>query len=74
MKLKFKNEHIYYAIEPLWNSVSLDYKFKTQIDNLISGKPDNDVLQEIEISKEILVQIYKSTNRPVHSPRGLLLL
>ena len=68
MLLKFKNEHIYYALEPIWNSIDLSFKFKTQIDNLVKSKPDNDVIQEIEISKEILVQIYKAVSM---QPEGM---
>jgi hypothetical protein len=72
MLLKFKNEHIYYALEPLWSDINLNYKFKTHVNDLVIAKPDNDAIQEIEISKDILVQIYKAVSMQPEGPTSAI--
>lgn len=68
MILKFKNEHIFYALETIWNDVNFDYKFKTHINQLVSNNPDKDFIQDVEVSKEIVIDIYKACSR---QPEGL---
>ena len=66
MKLKFKNEHIFYALEPVWND--LHYIFQAKIGLLITANSEKDFEQEIEVSKDILVQIYKGVSQ---QPEGM---
>jgi hypothetical protein len=63
MKLKFKNEHIYYALEPVWNDSLFDYKFKTQINQLVVANSDNDFVQGIDITKDLLVFLYEKASQ-----------
>lgn len=63
MKLKFKNEHIYYVLESVWNSIELDYKFKTQINQLVVANSDNGFVQEVDITKDLLVFLYEKASQ-----------
>lgn len=68
MLLQFKNEHIFYALEPVWNQPDFDYKFQTHINALVVANSDNDFIQDVEISKENLLQIYRAVSR---QPEGM---
>ena len=63
MKLKFKNEHIFYVLESVWNSIDLDYKFKTQINNLVTANSDNEFVQEVDITKDLLIFLYEKASQ-----------
>ncbi len=62
MKLKFKNIHIWWCVESIWDNADFDYKFKTQINQLMKTNSNDDFEQEVEISKDVLVYIYKATS------------
>lgn len=66
MILKFKNEHIFYALEPVWNNI--DFMFKAHVKPIIAANSEKDFEQEIEVSKDILLEIYKGVSR---QPEGI---
>lgn len=66
MKLKFKNEHIHYAMEPVWNNI--DFMFKAQVKPIIVANSEKNFEQEIEVSKDILLEIYKGVSM---QPNGI---
>ena len=43
--LQLKNKHIYFALEAIW--AELDYRFKYQINQLVSEDDEEDYLQTI---------------------------
>lgn len=58
MTLQFKNEHIYFAIDSIWQT--LDYKYKNLLHQLITANPDNDFVQTVEVPEHILIQIFST--------------
>lgn len=57
MIVQFKNEHIFFAIEPLWEgSANIDFKY--QLRQAIIAHPENDYVQEMEIPESILIQMF----------------
>jgi hypothetical protein len=62
MLLNFKNEHIFFALEPVWNTPGFDYKLQTHINQLVTANSDNDFIQQVEISKETLLKVFKSVS------------
>lgn len=62
MLLNFKNEHIFFALEPVWNISGFDYKLQTHINQLVAANSDNDFIQQVEISKETLLKVFKSVS------------
>ncbi len=60
MQLKFKNEHIFFAIESIWTN--LDYRFKFQVNQLITANGYEDFIQTIEVPEDILLQIFKAVS------------
>ena len=60
MILKFKNAHIFFAIESIWDKI--DYKFRTPLNLLVAANPDNEFVQEFDIPVQTLVQIFATVN------------
>ncbi|POO76473.1 hypothetical protein C1T30_43000, partial [Bacillus sp. MBGLi97] len=52
--LQLKNRHIYFALEAIWTE--LDYRFKYQINQLVSENDEDDYLQTIQVDKATLNQ------------------
>ena len=64
--LQLKNKHIYFALEAIWPE--LDYRFKYQINQLVSEDDDDDYLQTIQVDRVTLNQILISVN---NKPQGV---
>jgi len=58
MTLQFSNTHIFFALEAIW--ANLDYKFKNVINQLITANNDDNFMQSLEISEDILIQIFST--------------
>lgn len=58
MTFQFTNNHIFFALDSIWEN--LDYRFKTVINSLITDNPADDYVQTIEISENILIQIFST--------------
>lgn len=58
MQLQFTNNHIFFVLDTIWPG--LDYKFKYAINKLIAANPADDYVQTIEISEDILIQIFST--------------
>ena len=69
MELKIKNKHIFWAVENCWQS--LDYRFKAQINELVTANSDDDYVQTIQIKKSDFVQIMNAVNS---QPQGIALV
>lgn len=63
--LQLKNRHIYFALEAIWGE--LDYRFKYQINQLVSENDEDDFLQTIQVDRVTLNQILVSVN---NKPQG----
>lgn len=66
MKLKITNREIYFAVENCWNE--LDYKFKYQLNQLVSKNNDDDFLQEVEIDGQSFMKVMVATS---NQPQGI---
>ena len=64
--LQLKNKHIYFALEAIWGE--LDYRFKYQINQLVSEDDEDDFLQTIQVDRATLNQILVSVN---NKPQGV---
>ena len=64
--LQLKNKHIYFALEAIWGE--LDYRFKYQINQLVSENDEEDYLQKIQVDRTTLNQILISVN---NKPQGV---
>jgi len=58
MTLQFSNTHIFFALEAIWDN--LNYKFKYAINEIVAANPDDDYMQTIDISEDILIQIFST--------------
>lgn len=58
MTLQFTNNHIFFALDAIWPG--LDYKFKYAINALIAANSADDYVQTIEISEDVLIQIFST--------------
>ena len=58
MILKFKNAHIFFAVESIWGN--LNYKFKYLLNKVITENSENDFVQTIEIPIDVLLQIFST--------------
>lgn len=65
IELQLKNEHIYFALEGVWNE--LDYRFKYQINQLVSANSDDDYVQTVQVDRPTLRLILNSVN---NKPQG----
>ena len=66
ISLNLKNKHIYFALEAIWTE--LDYRFKYQINQLVTENDDDDFLQTIQVDRATLNQILVSVN---NKPQGV---
>ena len=66
ISLKLKNKHIYFALEAIW--AELDYRFKYQINQLVTENDEDDFLQTIQVDRTTLNQILVSVN---NKPQGV---
>ena len=66
IELQLKNRHIYFALEAIWTE--LDYRFKYQINQLVSENDEDDFLQTIQVDRATLNQILVSVN---NKPQGV---
>lgn len=66
MKINFKNRHIYFALANIWNN--LHYKFKNQINELVTANPDDEFMQEFEAPEAVIIQIYRENAK---HPQGI---
>ena len=64
--LQLKNKHIYFALEAIWTE--LDYRFKYQINQLVTENDEDDFLQTIQVDMATLNQILVSVN---NKPQGV---
>jgi len=58
MILKFTNKQIYFAVESIWQD--LDYRFKYQLNTLVTANSENDYLQNVEVSVPVLMDCYRA--------------
>ena len=58
MILKFTNKQIYFAVESIWQD--LDYRFKYQLNTLVTANSENDYLQNVEVSVSVLMDCYRA--------------
>lgn len=58
MLLQFKNTHIFFATEAIWDN--LDYKYKYLLNQQVTANPDDEYVQTIEVPEEILIQIFST--------------
>ncbi len=65
IELQLKNEHIYFALEGIWSE--LDYKFKYQINQLVSANSDDEYIQTVQVDRPTLRIILNSVN---NKPQG----
>ena len=66
--LQLKNKHIYFALEAIWTE--LDYRFKYQINQLVSEDDEEDYLQTIQVDRATLNQILVSVNNKPQAERA----
>jgi hypothetical protein len=70
MQILFTNRHIAFAVESIWEN--LNYKFKYQLNQLMTANSADDYVQTVEVPEEIMIQIYKSvTNKPEGISSGI---
>ena len=60
MQITFTNKHIFFALEGIWQQ--LDYRFKYQINQLITANPDDDYIQTVEVDADTLIAIYRDVS------------
>lgn len=58
MILQFTNKQIYFTVESIWSN--LDYRFKYQLNTLVTANDEDDYIQDVEVSVSILMQCYKA--------------
>ena len=58
MILQFTNKQIYFTVESIWSN--LDYRFKYQLNTLVTANDEADYIQDVEVSVSILMQCYKA--------------
>jgi hypothetical protein len=58
MILKFTNKQIYFAVESIWQD--LDYRFKYQLNKLVTANNQDDYVQNIEVSVPVLMDCYRA--------------
>ena len=66
MKLKITNREIYFAVENCWNE--LDYKFKYQLNQLVSTNSEDDFIQEVDIDYNSFIKVMVSIS---NQPQGI---
>ena len=58
MELQFTNKQIYFTLESIWGQ--LDYRFKYQINQIVSANDVDDYLQDITIDVPTLMKCYNA--------------
>jgi hypothetical protein len=58
MILKFTNKQIYFAVESIWQD--LDYRFKYQLNRLVTVNSEDDYIQNVEVSVSVLMDCYRA--------------
>lgn len=58
MILQFTNKQIYFTVESIWSN--LDYRFKYQLNTLVTANDEDNYVQDVEVSVSILMQCYKA--------------
>ena len=58
MELQFTNKQIFFALESIWNQ--LDYRFKYQINQLVTANDADDYVQDLTIDRPTLMQCYRA--------------
>lgn len=58
MELQFTNKQIFFALESIWNQ--LDYRFKYQINQLVTANDAEDYVQNLTIDRATLMQCYRA--------------
>ena len=58
MILQFTNKQIYFTVESIWSN--LDYRFKYQLNTLVTANDEDNYIQDVEVSVSILMQCYKA--------------
>ena len=66
MEIQIKNRHIFWATESCWNA--LDYRFKAQINTLVTENSEDEFEQTLSINKDTFVQIMNAVNS---QPQGI---
>lgn len=68
MEIQIKNRHIFWATQSCWNA--LDYRFKAQINTLVTENSEDEFEQTLSINKETFVQVMNAVNS---QPQGIAL-
>lgn len=58
MILQFTNKQIYFTVESIWSN--LDYRFKYQLNTLVTANDEDNYVQDVEVSVSILMDCYKA--------------
>lgn len=58
MQLQFKNTHIFFAIDSIWDT--LDYKYRYLLNQQITENSGDEYIQTIEVPENILIQIFST--------------
>lgn len=58
MILQFTNKQIYFTVESIWSN--LDYRFKYQLNTLVTANDEDNYIQNVEVSVSILMDCYKA--------------
>lgn len=68
MELQFKNKHIFFALADVWSTSSLDYRFKYQVNTLVTANPDDEYIQTLNIDGDTLTYLFDVTTK---KPEGI---
>jgi hypothetical protein len=60
MVINVKNQHIFFALEGIWDN--LDYRFKYQINQLVSANNGDDFVQQVDVTDTILIAVYRDVS------------
>lgn len=66
MKIQISNKHIFFAVDNCWQI--LHYRFKTQLNEIVSANSDLSTIQQIDIDKETFLLIMNTVNT---QPQGI---
>lgn len=66
MQLTFKNKHIYFALAQCWEQLPLAFKY--QVQQAVHANADDEAVQNIVVSPELLARIYSNV---VGMPEGM---
>lgn len=66
MTIKINNRSIFYAICSIWES--LNYKFRYQVNQLVTANSDDEHIQDLDIDVQTFAQIMRAVN---NQPQGI---